>query len=735
MSLNGSTQRVPSSSSSSVISAQQARPIITTLLNKSTQYEQTNTNNQFIDRDYVGQLMNDIRAIEEYIGKELCNYRSLIRSSIQLIRTAVTADKERVSSVQHRYHEICILLKLQLLKQSSIVYNSRLKRSYVHARITNYNIRQRLVCTEHFDRIVALTAQIHSASMSGNKFGDMTTPSMIPSVHHHHLRSTRSTERLSPWDGSEFKCQLLKSLQSKMIKKLVIELMKCSSMAVSTTQRFMNSCHWMRARHMLQLCFSSILLEALHATYLSFIYSMRLKNFYRTKYLQPYLSSLQYRAQLKYLRREWMCLTASRVATTLLKKGIRLLTLYRLQKCLHRILMSWSRRREEQRLESMAFTAWILVYLRKNRLRRGLMRMHNSSSGSVLNVAEEYDEVDLDDAVISTPKKHRRNAGRLLRVALDALIDQPGASNVVLIRNYSLDICRMWSKGVVDGMVASDDKDDSMNSAVDVCEDSGSIVDSSDSMIDGALDWSSPLLIPSIRKQMMSSLNQNIRRSNINNSRSKKYNDRLMSGPHPSSYLDRSMDAMTHPLHDTSSSTAYQSFNASPMRDSSIDALNSRLFHRNGGGSNDHTRRDSDSRMDDDDGGLGMSSFSDHLKRPCQRSISSSCAMARSNSSERVRSNNSKRPLHHMQMCSADSMLYDSALSMSFELTPHPTTICKESSAKIMHNLQFCGFFQDDDSDEEELRERRRLSAETMDKFRLIKVSNRIIITISSCIL
>jgi len=564
-------------------------------------------------------------------------------------------------------------------------------------------------------------SQIHSASMSGNKFGDMATPSMIPSVHHHHLRSTRSTERLSPWDGSEFKCQLLKSLQSKMIKKLVIEPMKCSSMAVSTTQRFMNSCHWMRARHMLQLCFSSILLEALHATYLSFIYSMRLKNFYRTKYLQPYLSSLQYRAQLKYLRREWMCLTASRVATTLLKKGIRLLTLYRLQKCLHRILMSWSRRREEQRLESMAFTAWILVYLSKNRLRRGLMRMHNSSSGSVLNVAEEYDEVDLDDAVISTPKKHRRNAGRLLRVALDALIDQPGASNVVLIRNYSLDICRMWSKGVVDGMVASDDKDDSMNSAVDVCEDSGSIVDSSDSMIDGALDWSSPLLIPSIRKQMMSSLNQNIRRSNINSSRSKKYNDRLMSGPHPSSYLDRSMDAMTHPLHDTSSSTAYQSFNASPMRDSSIDALNSRLFHRNGGGSNDHTRRDSDSRMDDDDGGLGMSSFSDHLKRPCQRSISSSCAMARSNSSERVRSNNSKRPLHHMQMCSADSMLYDSALSMSFELTPHPTTICKESSAKIMHNLQFCGFFQDDDSDEEELRERRRLSAETMDKFRLIK--------------
>ena len=103
-----------------------------------------------------------------------------------------------------------------------------------------------------------------------------------------------------------------------------------------------------------------------------------------------------------------------------------------------------------------------------------------------------------------------------------------------------------------------------------------------------------------------------------------------------------------------------------------------------------------------------------------------------------------------MQMCSVDSMLYDSALSMSFELASHPEASSDEETSPTMMmrgrrrmiNLQFCGLIEDDDSDDEEEEEeeeerglrggtgsrRSLLSAKTMDMFRLIKVSRRIII-------
>jgi len=92
-------------------------------------------------------------------------------------------------------------------------------------------------------------------------------------------------------------------------------------------------------------------------------------------------------------------------------------------------------------------------------------------------------------------------------------------------------------------------------------------------------------------------------------------------------------------------------------------------------------------------------------------------------------------------------MLYDSALSMSFELAPHPEASSDEETSPTMMmrgrrrmiNLQFCSLIEDDDSDDEEEEEERglrggmgsrrsRLSAKTMDMFRLIKVSGYIII-------
>ena len=360
---SSSTHRV-SSPVAVITSTHQAtgRPIVTTLLNKSTQNQLYNNHhiNQVMDHDHCCQLMTDIRAIEEYIGKELIHeYRSLTRSSLQFIRTALTADKDRVSSVQHRYSEVCTMLKIQLVKQSSIIYNNRLKRSYVHARITNYNIRHRLVCPEHFDRLVALTAQIHSAS-KGTKLGDVTTPSMIPSIHrhhhhhHHHHRSSSTPHHSSdstdhrplllslssPWDGSEFKCQLLRSLQSKLMKKLVIELLRSRCRAMSMTQHYTSSCLRMRSRQLLQLCFSSILLEALRASYTSLVSTVRLRSLYRSKYLQPYFSALKYKAQLKYLRGHWIHITTGCVEASLLKRGMKLLSWYRRYTCLHRILLS-----------------------------------------------------------------------------------------------------------------------------------------------------------------------------------------------------------------------------------------------------------------------------------------------------------------------------------------------------------------------------------------------------------
>jgi hypothetical protein len=85
---------------------------------------------------------------------------------------------------------------------------------------------------------------------------------------------------------------------------------------------------------------------------------------------------------------------------------------------------------------------------------------------------------------------------------------------------------------------------------------------------------------------------------------------------------------------------------------------------------------------------------------------------------------------------------------MSFELASHPEASSDEETSptmmmrgrRMMINLQFCSLIEDDDSDDDDEEEeeerglrgrgtrRSRLSAKTMDMFRLIKVSGYIII-------
>ena len=386
------------------------------------------------------------------------------------------------------------------------------------------------------------------------------------------------------------------------------------------------------------------------------------------------------------------------------------------------------------------------------------MKMYRySSSGSSSSVVdgggeeEGYDEVDLDGIVASTLRKHRRNAGRLLRATLEhVLIDHhlgvtaDDAAVVLMRRDYSLDISRRWSREapvveavVAGGSIASDGH--AMNM---MDKDSESLIDDgSEGIVDGA-EWSSPLLVSSIRKQMMASSQHNPRGAD-SGSGSRSTNDRAKNRSHRSSYLDRSVDA---------------------KRDRSQLISGCDGDDRGGGAlscSIDYNTNGDDIHIDDDDDDDGNQSYNyDHQKRasthcssrstqhppPLPHHHRSSNGSSGINTMRRSSSSSINRLPLPIQMCSTDSMLYDSALSMSFELAPHPIAPSDEEVSptrtmtmrrRMMINLQFCGLFQDDDSDEEEgegeeLRGGRRssggrLSAETMDMFRLIKVSGRII--------
>jgi len=373
----------------------------------------------------------------------------------------------------------------------------------------------------------------------------------------------------------------------------------------------------------------------------------------------------------------------------------------------------------------------------------------SSSSSRVVDGGGEeegYDDaVDLDYAAASTLRRHRRSAGRLLRAALEGVINDD-AAEIVLMRGCSLDICRRWNR-VTDGLTADHDDDDHVMNTM-MHEDSESLVDvdGSDGMMDGA-EWWTPLLVPSIRKQMMTSFQHHIRGSG-----SRSIGDRANNRPARSKYLDRSVDRMR-------SRSRHRNYNAS----SSVSRLcggsddgEGGDFSCNNNGCDIHIDDDDDD--DDDDDGKDHNdldlSYNDHRKRAfssqCNSRSTQSLPPHRSKNkssciNDALRRSSNGLPLP-MQMCSVDSMLYDSALSMSFELAPHPEASSDEKTSptmmmrgrRMMINLQFCSLIEDDDSDNDDEEERglrggrgtrrSRLSAKTMDMFRLIKVSGYIII-------
>jgi hypothetical protein len=413
------------------------------------------------------------------------------------------------------------------------------------------------------------------------------------------------------------------------------------------------------------------------------------------------------------------------------------------------------------------------VYLKKMKMRRDLMKIYRSS-GSSNRVAdggggeEGYDDgVDLDYAAASTLRKHRRNASRLLRAALEGVITDD-ATATVLMRGCSLDICRRWSR-VTDGSTAGDDDDDDDDDdhAINSMHEDSESLDGSDGVMDGA-EWLTPLLIPSIRKQMMTSFQYRIRGSGSRSgsrSRSRSVGDRTNSRPARSKYLDRSVDRMSsRSRHRNDNGSSSVSRLCSGGDDRGVGDFSCSIDYNNNG---DVIHIDDDDDDDGDDDGKDRNdldlSYNDHRNRtssshcnsrstepphppPLRSKNRSSCINDAFRPSSSSSSSSNGLPLP-MQMCSVDSMLYDSALSMSFELAPHPEAASDEETLptmtmrrrrRTMTNLQFCGLIEDDDSYDEEEEEgrglqggrsrRSRQSAETMDMFRLIKVSGCIIL-------
>lgn len=309
-------------------------------------------------------LKEDIVTTLKFINSERSSYRKMISASINLVHSMDKAASDELNALLHRWQEVVVLCQVQLVKRESLKYNTELQRSFVHGTVNNINIKGKMVRPEHFERVMNGTTSKNCGRKKGNQ------PLHAPRYPAPVSLVNRNKGITSPWEGSQFKLEILLSLRVKLLKKLVLYAFRSHVRRFQRARQCATTCLRSRLRRLMQLCFSSILFEALSSKYIAFAASLKVRKLQLRTRALPALCALQalVTAHSQEKRQQASCIQMYRRNRR--REGWRLLLWNAYYSERSRRLRCWAGRFSAQHCALRALTAWITAFVKKNQLRQ-----------------------------------------------------------------------------------------------------------------------------------------------------------------------------------------------------------------------------------------------------------------------------------------------------------------------------------------------------------------------------
>jgi hypothetical protein len=313
-------------------------------------------------------LKEDIVKTLNFINAARATYNKMTQASIKLASSLSAASEDELRALHHRCQEVGVMHQIQKVKRESLKYNTELQRTFQHGTINNSNIKRKLVRPEHFER-----GHLPTKNVALRKSAAQPAPLV-----------NRKKGITSPWEGSQFKYEILGSLREKLLKKVVLYGLRCYVQRCRAVRQCAVTCQRSKLKRLVQLCFSSLLFEALSGKYIAFAAWQASQRYLLKRVLRPALHTLRQWIIQSHLRAEQQRHAKALHQRRLRRDGMRLLQWNVRYGQVSRVRQRWATRYSQEHTLLTAFSAWITSFVRKNDLRRQVF-------ARVSRVEERYD--------------------------------------------------------------------------------------------------------------------------------------------------------------------------------------------------------------------------------------------------------------------------------------------------------------------------------------------------------
>jgi hypothetical protein len=299
-------------------------------------------------------LKEDIVKTLNFINATRVTYHKMTQASIKLASSLSAASEDELRALHHRCQEVGVMHQIQKVKRESLKYNTELQRTFQHETIDNSNIKRKLVRPEHFERGHQTTKNLALRKSAAQP---------APLVN-------RKKGITSPWEGSQFKYEILGSLREKLLKKVVLYGLRCYVQRCRAVRQCAVTCQRSKLKRLMQLCFSSLLFEALSGKYIAFAAWQASQRYLLKRVLRPALYTLRQWIDRSHHRAELQRRAKVLHQRRLRRAGMRLLQWNVRYSQVSRVRQRWATRYSQEHTLLTAFSAWISSFVRKNDLRR-----------------------------------------------------------------------------------------------------------------------------------------------------------------------------------------------------------------------------------------------------------------------------------------------------------------------------------------------------------------------------
>jgi hypothetical protein len=299
-------------------------------------------------------LKEDIVKTLNFINATRVTYHKMTQASIKLASSLSSASEDELRALHHRCQEVGVMHQIQKVKRVSLKYNTELQRTFQHGTIDNSNIKRKLVRPEHFERG-------HLPTKNSALRESAAKPAPLVN---------RKKGITSPWEGSQFKYEILGSLREKLLKKVVLYGLRCYVQRCRAVRQCAVTCQRSKLKRLMQLCFSSLLFEALSGKYIAFAAWQASQRYLLKRVLRPTLYTLSHWIVRSHHSAEQQRHAKSLHQRRLRRDGMRLLQWNVRYSQVSRVRQRWATRYSQEHTLLTAFSAWISSFVRKNDLRR-----------------------------------------------------------------------------------------------------------------------------------------------------------------------------------------------------------------------------------------------------------------------------------------------------------------------------------------------------------------------------